>query len=91
MNLLQTDTKTNGAGTKEWLAATKDMVISVFHVFSPELLRGNHPVIMGDFLLAAHDSDSITKAMDAICDEADTRSDPAFAAAAHRTLARNEW
>src|SRR5262245_66439939 len=42
--------------------------------------------------LARHDSESVTEAMNAVCEELDTRPDPALAApAARRILSRSDW
>ena len=39
---------------------------------------------------ARHDPDSVTEAMNRVCDEVDTRPDPAVSAAARRILERSE-
>jgi metal-responsive CopG/Arc/MetJ family transcriptional regulator len=41
--------------------------------------------------VARHDADAVTEAYDRLIDELGQPSDPAFAAAAARTLARSEW
>lgn len=41
--------------------------------------------------VARHDPDAVTEAMNRVCEEVDTRSDPAISAAAKRTLEGVEW
>ena len=41
--------------------------------------------------IARHDPEAVTDAMDRVCERVDTRSDPALAAAARRTLKAIEW
>ena len=38
--------------------------------------------------IARHDPEAVTEAMNRVCEEVDTRSDPAVSAAARRTLKR---
>jgi hypothetical protein len=44
-----------------------------------------------DEYAARHDQEAMTKAMDRLAQETDTRLDPALAAAATRILGRTEW
>src|SRR5687767_1014634 len=41
--------------------------------------------------IARHDPDTVTEAMNGVCEAVDTYADPAFAAAARRTLEDVEW
>jgi hypothetical protein len=41
--------------------------------------------------LARHDPEAITEAMNRVCEQLDTRPDPAISAAARRVLRRTEW
>ena len=41
--------------------------------------------------VARHDPQAVTEAMNRVCEEIDTRSDPAISAAARRTLRNVEW
>jgi metal-responsive CopG/Arc/MetJ family transcriptional regulator len=41
--------------------------------------------------LARHDPDAVTDAMNRLCDELDTRPDPAISTAARRRLEAIEW
>jgi metal-responsive CopG/Arc/MetJ family transcriptional regulator len=41
--------------------------------------------------VARHDPDAVTEAMNRVCEEMDTYSDPALSAAARRTLEDVEW
>jgi metal-responsive CopG/Arc/MetJ family transcriptional regulator len=41
--------------------------------------------------IARHDPEAVTEAMNRVCEVVDTRPDPAFATAAHRTLNAVEW
>ena len=41
--------------------------------------------------VARHDPEAITEAMNRVCEEVDTRADPAFSAAVVKTLKRVEW
>ena len=41
--------------------------------------------------IARHDPDAVTEAMNRVCENVDTRPDPAFANAARRTLEAVEW
>jgi hypothetical protein len=41
--------------------------------------------------VARHDPQGVTETMNRVCEEIDTRSDPAISAAARRTLRNVEW
>jgi metal-responsive CopG/Arc/MetJ family transcriptional regulator len=41
--------------------------------------------------LARHSPDTVTEAMDAVCESVETRLEPPFAAAARETLRRTDW
>lgn len=41
--------------------------------------------------VARHDPDAATEAMNGVCEQLDTRPDPAVAASARRILKRTEW
>ncbi len=41
--------------------------------------------------VARHDPDEITEAMNRVCEQVDTRLEPALKAAARRLLERSEW
>ena len=89
--------------TKDWVQASKGFFLSTYiietkeplvlsgkSVFPPEGSENlSNAAPFSD--LVHHDPDSITEAMNAVCEDLDTRPDPALAAAAHRTLARSEW
>ena len=41
--------------------------------------------------VARHDTETLTEAMDKVCDTVDAHCDPAFSSVTRRVLERNEW
>ncbi len=74
--------------TQDWVQVSKGFFLLAY-IPGKSLDDLSNESSSSDF--AQDDPDSITKAMNAICEKIDTRLESALAVAAHRTLARSEW
>jgi hypothetical protein len=94
------DSPSSTVTTRDWVQASSGFSLLAYLEVKEPLKLSNNSVFTrkgeDDLSNEAFSSniayfDSITEAMNEICEEVDTHLDPALAAASHRTLARSEW